>query len=62
VSGMVENARNELDMAKNGLKNHWVSHTTNLNKLTQEGIFCHCQGNILLTSKGIFCTVRWRGY
>jgi len=22
VSGMVENARNELDMAKNGLKNH----------------------------------------
>ena len=35
ASGMVENARNQLDSAKNGSKNHWVGQKTNLTELTQ---------------------------
>ena len=44
---MVENARNKLDSAKNGLKYHWVGQKTNLTELTQERNILSLIKNIL---------------
>jgi len=59
ASGMVENARNQLDSAKNGSKNHWVGQKTNLTELTQGRNILSLIKNILsreysLTGNGIF--------
>jgi len=56
---MVENARNQLDSAKNGSKNHWVGQKTNLTELTQGTNILSLIKNILsreysLTGNGIF--------
>jgi len=59
ASEMVENARNQLDSAKNGSKNHWVGQKTNLTELTQGRNILSLIKNILsreysLTGNGIF--------
>jgi len=59
ASVMVENARNQLDSAKNGSKNHWVGQKTNLTELTQARNILSLIKNILsreysLTVNGIF--------